>query len=488
MPNTDCIAWMRQTAADYRYARTNAFAGLHVPFHYRSANLRTIASGPQAGTDTSNTVISLNMMQLAPAQYTFTAQGMPAPIDAYTQGGLTSAYVTPLGGTGVWSVGLDSSHAVAYSYGMYLLEGERHFMQATLELATNVAHQTYGNVYGSAPTATYSNITPYQSNLNIPATEYSGIAGGRPNYGDRNVGWAANLLTHAAVVCPDADVQSGFMRLLQKQHAAYQVFNTSFYEPGQLAIGCLALLSPTSNGQGSWVESPWMSNFCVQGYSLMAIACEDGNAKTVLNNCLQYVALGPWANGQPYRSNDYRQCPVIYTDQPFDASANPFMSNANVFEQMNITVANNIVTLIDSTGLGFNQPTNGDFLYFLTLDCSSNTVSVPAGASEGVKYYVVNATATTFQVATSPGGSPIPLGASSDASIGWQPRNWTVTPAGGSGQPTVYGDSYSAISAAALVMASKAGANAITSTMLTAAQTFLAPVDTSSWVTWRITP
>jgi hypothetical protein len=231
-----------------------------------------------------------------------------------------------------------------------------------------------------------------------------------------------------------------------------------------------------------------MSNFCVQSYSLMAIACEDSNATSVLNKCLQYVALGPWANGQPYRSNDYRQCPVLYTDRGFDASANPFMSNANVFEQINIAVANNIVTLVDSTGCGFNRPTNGDFLYFFTLDCQSNTVSVPAGLAEGTKYYVVNATATTFQVAASPGGAPLSIGNSSDASIGWQPRSWSVTPAGGGGQPTVYGDSYSAISAAALVMASKAGASAITSAMLSAAQAFVEPVDTSSWVTWRMTP
>ena len=96
-------------------------------------------TGPEAGRPVGN----------AAGWDDCTADGMPTPVYAYfgyyTDGQWADSYVGVSGGMGVWSTQTnDASHAVAYSYFMYLLEGEEYFLEATLDHATYCVHQTPG--------------------------------------------------------------------------------------------------------------------------------------------------------------------------------------------------------------------------------------------------------------------------------------------------------------------------------------------------------
>jgi len=298
LPNMDCITFMSQTAQNLRSSRTSAFAGLHIPYHFKSSHSRTIAAGPQAGTDLANTVIAMKMQNLSPpALYDFTAGGMPAAMYAYTNNLTPVTYDPPKGGIGVWSsVQSRPSHAVAYSYFMYLIEGERHFMQANLELATNAVHQQSGNQYGGEPYYTFHGEEPYQSIFKIPATRYGAICCVADD-NNRATGWGIMLTTYAAAVCPDADVQSRFIRLLQKNQTLF-VYNDLKYMPqGMKDIGWY--------GAGLGM-SPFSGAIQVQGVATAVRLAEDANALSMLNSCFQNEPLGAFTPGQFYRSDIYR--------------------------------------------------------------------------------------------------------------------------------------------------------------------------------------
>jgi hypothetical protein len=89
MPDSDCKAFAIQSAAYVRQARVNAFAGLHIPFHFTTNKLRQRPG--DATADEANT-INPQIMQdergaATPASYSdFTADGMPVSAFANATG------------------------------------------------------------------------------------------------------------------------------------------------------------------------------------------------------------------------------------------------------------------------------------------------------------------------------------------------------------------------------------------------------------------
>jgi hypothetical protein len=89
-------------------------------------------------------------------------------------------------------------------------------------------------------------------------------------------------------------------------------------------------------------------------------------------------------------------------------------------------------------------------------------------------YYEVNCSGQQTQVSATRSGPPLAI-PSGTYSIGCQPPQWNRAVA----TSAVYmpaADNYPLISAAALIMASKADANAVTPAMIAAAQGFVAPI------------
>ncbi len=223
LTNPDCIAFMRQTADDVAAARINAHAGLHVFLHYRSD--RTHIRPGDSAPDIANTPISMIMgiSRGAVPSYDFTADGMPIPVHAYADGRTTPAgkdnYAWPGDNGGVWSVTTgDASHAVNYSYFMYLMEGERYHLEACLDLATNLVHQGIDNLYSNRPQNPVARDGLGRA-THAPDTVYDAVAG--LNGQERSAGWALVVLGSAAGIVPDRHVAARFIKRLNQQQAIY---------------------------------------------------------------------------------------------------------------------------------------------------------------------------------------------------------------------------------------------------------------------------
>jgi hypothetical protein len=403
---------------------------------------------------------------------------MPASIDAYRQASNTfpSTYVVPTGGSGVWTPSGDSSHAVAFSYFMYLLEGERHLLQATLELSTNCVHQGNGNEFAGCPTFLYNNVAPWETTFSIPNTQYSGLGGVKNSSNPRMTGWAMNLFGQAYAVVPDSDVQSGFIKFLSNANGQYLADNLPYFPSDQAALG-----SWVNAKAFRLIDSPWMQNINCQGIFMNWRLTESANALAFLQAVSGNAPLIQWANGQPYSSTQYRNALVVNPDTTFNG---PFLTPTTWLQVSGAhSSAGNIITADAAACI----PANGQTFYFLGVDSDAGNANVPTGVAVNTLYYMVNCSGQTFQVAATLGGSPIAISNVTNISLGavW---NQALTPAQNPPQ-LPQADDYSGISRAALVGAYLASVTGATLTVLNAAQTWMAPVDASSpsltWVTWR---
>ena len=227
----DAVALVRNTALDAAHARVNAHSGLSVPYHYRSNRTRTRPGDSRA--DVANTIIAQPLMPTHSGD--FTAQGMPAPVEAFADGRSSSSnmdgYVGPAGGMGVWVTQTgDASHAVPYSYGHYLYEGERYHLEAQLDHATYALHQQIDN-YGT-PALLLANDSAYAS-LNIPTGRYNSIPQLWKPSNVRAAGWAMNLLGKCAVT-PATHPARGWVTAWVNQVGAW-VENSMQYQPPDMA-------------------------------------------------------------------------------------------------------------------------------------------------------------------------------------------------------------------------------------------------------------
>ena len=407
MPNTDCIAFMKQNSANYRYARTNAFAGLHIPYHYRS-NFQQGAS--YGGTkDITNLVISMQFWRGTEIADDFSAAGMNAPINAYLLGATSpltnTAYVSVNGqvpsnnvGNGPWFLSGNSTHAVPYSFGMYMAEGERHFMQASLDLFANCAHQR-----AEPHNYIYYNVAPFQTQLSIPSTNFAPVSAFPIANDSRNAGWGFLLAAQACFVCPDSDPQNGYINLLRSQNSYFAAQNIANYIPAQQnALG----VYKNFNGD-SFQCDYFMSCLQVLGFATMAAGCEDSNAVAALNGCLQNATLYPWITGLPYLGGYERFYAMLNPNQSYDPSTNPFLTASTTLPIVAMSgLSANVLTWATAFGL---KPTNGDVIYPGLSDGSKNIVPSCPELTIGTPYYAVNSSGFTCQLAASPGGSPLSI-------------------------------------------------------------------------------
>ncbi len=407
MPNTDCIAFMRQTSSDYRYARTNAFAGLHIPYHYRS-NFRQGDKYVET-KDITNAAVALQFWRGKEIAADFSAVGMNAPINAYLAGTtppLTNTPYHPVSGqtlqgatgNGAWSPSLNSTHAVAYSYFMYMLEGERHFMQATLDLFTNCAHQR-----GEPHNYIYHGVEPFQTQLSIPATIFAPVSAYPIANDSRNAGWSFLLAAHGAVVCPDADPQSGFIKLLQTQNSYFAKQNVSNYFPAQQNA-----LGPYKNIVGDSYQADYFMNALqVLGFATMATACEDADALNALSTCVANVCVSMWGHGLPYLAGYERFYMMLDSTTPFDPVTNPMLTPATVLAiEATASLSGDVLTWATAFGL---KPTDGDVLYAGLSDGSKNLLPIPPELTLKTPYYAINSSGYDCQLSATPGGSPLAL-------------------------------------------------------------------------------
>jgi len=482
LPNPDAVAFMRQTAQDMRYARTNAFAGLHIPYHFRSSDTR---SRPSESADVANTVCPLELKPNPTSNWA--ADGMPTTRAFYRGGSHDAAfvgaytYVSPTGGAGVWTIATGTNvggadHAVAYSYFMYLHEGERYFMEAQLDLATNTVHELHSNAIAGAPWLPWYEVVSQRTALSIPSTRYSGIAGFQGRNNIRAMGFANMLLGYASAIVPDSDVQRRYIREFVAHNAAYGRAVLNYMPAAVFAAGTWY----DTNGTG--VISPWFNALCAQGAYMHYNCTRDTNARDQGDHFAK-VSTAAFLADRIYWSGSYRALMGNKTDS-VDPSVNPYRAYGDMLSGPTPAVcASGVFTLTDSPALA--PPRNGDEVVFVTKNESLVTVALPSGYTAGTVLYAVNCSGFTFQVASTPGGVPVvyPNG-TYQAGVKFDAMgDYTVAQF----PPYLPGsDSFYTIQRAALVMANRAGYADADAAAVARANTFLAPVDYLNWVTWKL--
>ena len=487
----DAAAFMRGDAQAYTRARINALAGLGIPYHYRSNRQRT---RPGEAADTANTSIVLKMAPKAASYYDFTALGLPIAVDAYNDGrsSQTDGFVPANGGTGVWGPSGDSSHAVSYSYFMALMSGDEWLVEASFDLAMNLAHQT---VYG------YSNYTQVMArgfNSATPADYWSGLLGMRTGDNPRALGWACLIMGHGVGLLPVDHVAAAYAKALLTHNADFIGTNLQYF-PADFAAG--SYYQGNSELGLDSLMSPWMQSIIASGAYAAFLVTEDTRLKA-LGDFTASWAIRNAAAGRWYALDQYRSlCRAKRAG--WDASSNPTLpAEQQPFVQIDpdLAASTGVFTMpraVYWNAVNQSPPplTNGDRVIFTSEQQINSHGALPAGITEGTVGYIVNvahptmtgayppATPSTFQVSATPGGAPMVFSTDTQGvNLGWLPQAaaaYTVATASSDVLAFPYipqWGNYVPIHGATIILAHRAGNPAATSALCAATNTFMAPM------------
>lgn len=475
--NMDSIALWSQTAADYRVARVNAFYALNLPYHYRSNHTRT---RPSESADTANTACALILWDergsgTPSSFYDFTADGMPAAVHAYCDRGQATprtdvleqdGWVIPHGGmvsgSTTWTLSSDTSHAVLPCYFAYLLEGERYFLDAMIDLGQNAIQQQVTGVVAllGFPGA--------------PSTEWAGV-GLFYFENTRAVGWAANLISAMAAVIPAADVHSNYLQQVAAVNAKY-ADNTVDYEPGP-------------NNPGVWcyqtVQLLWHDAFISMGAYAAYQRLKDTNWKTAAE-----FTAGP---SILFASTGYIGLAQGYTHVTrksggdWNAVTNPWFSPASprwLFPGNATASISSITDRVTMDSYGYTWANDDRMTPFNYYELGGSA-SVPAELTLGTEYYVVNVSGDTFQLSLTSGGAPINFASNvSPVAFGVRKAEFQTTP---SVNPEDM-DSYAPIHRAVIVNALRNSHPGATSGQLASYDALIANfTGGAAWANWTLT-
>lgn len=397
LDNPDAIAVFSQAPGDVAAARIDALAGLHAPLHHRSNRQRT---RPGEAADTANTPISLIMTGPGVPAYDFTAQGMPVPVQAYCDRRNAPSdldgWVAPQGGIGVWGTSYgdgqpgsrsdDASHAVNYSYGMALLEGERYHMEATFDLAMNTLHQGVNEMHRIGAEWFGGSSTP---------TQYDAVAQFAAQ--ERATAFSLMLIASAVALAPDAHVASGmFKRLNQQQGLWYQDMLPRL--PADLAAsGC----HPWPEVQDD-VQTPWQTAFnAMCGYFNWRMTGDLG-----IKSWAEHTAK--WSINQArdriYATRQYRGSNKRITDH---------RSATNLYQIAALQIDSPVVSIAAATGIltctDYSRD-NGCILYPASRNYAAALEPLTTELTQGTPYYIRDTNGLQFRLSASPGGPPVTFG------------------------------------------------------------------------------
>jgi len=493
--DSDVRAFLSQAQADVTAARRSALGGLGVPYHFRSNDTRTRPQD-KGVSDTGSCPMSLNLAPQPSSSYTFTSQGMPAPVDAYYGSGTSptyaDGYVAPLGGTGVWTPSINCSHASTYCYFIYLLEGERHFLECSMDLAENaVQQQVCQGIFGGVCKLPFYNWANYQTAFNIPSTAWHGVSSVFVPGNTRSAGWALTLLTIAAAITPSQDAlgnvestESYFNALLQ-QSTMYMAtaVNSPYMPSSQLSAGWWI---DSGNGSAQSIASPWMQDFIVMGSAFAYLAVGDMSAQTMVNFLAKHT-IG-LVNTAIYRTVPEKILVLPTSSGVWTSGTNEFFPIADCPADLglaNVTVAGgSSANITVAAGIGLLNPlaiAANDTIYWSSLAENLSSASVPAEVSIGTAYYVVSTTSSgsnqIIQISATRGGSPITFALPySGCQLFWYGTALLGYAVATSSIFLPQSDSYPAIARAALAFAKRAGVSGASASLATM-QTFLTTTD-----------
>lgn len=149
-----------------------------------------------------------------------------------------------------------------------------------------------------------------------------------------------------------------------------------------------------------WSSPSAASPVTLAGWTASPRIAVTTNAQYTINNCRAVVQ---------FLTNSSNSISVLYIDNPTQASLTFTAGQRVMGTGMTLTAATDTVTYTNAQAGGTNMIA-GQKLRFSSL-------SGVVGVSAGTDYYVINPTATTFQVATTPGGSAVDITTGGTATV-----------------------------------------------------------------------
>ncbi|MGH8414414.1 MAG: choice-of-anchor D domain-containing protein [Gammaproteobacteria bacterium] len=388
----DVQAILDQSQLAWSNARIAAHANLSYNYFYRDPR--------QVNGDYSAKLIPLLISEGGVPKGHAPYAGLAAPVSATLRSGPGGAWLfqTPNGGTGI-AGGQDAAHMVNPAYMSAFLLGRYYMIDAVLS-GWDYLHRVYNyNSYGHNKTLLYLQYAAARGFPSEPTTTYSQLIDIEQ---ERGLGWAMMTIGQANAITPDGSVYQTLVADDTSLTNDYLRDSLLYFPPAQLAKGLMLVNNPGPS-------SLWMDNFIVLGgYFLDRLTQQQGF--TGFHNFAVGAArrdIDAWKDA-PDQQSTYRDLSVLDDNISVFAPENEFLA------AYTNSVASSVISWPASGSLEGVTISNGDPLYMSDYDTSGiktlsgpGKTTVPAGLVLDTKYYVVNVTPTTFQVATTPGGSPI---------------------------------------------------------------------------------
>lgn len=460
VPNCDIHTIVDTTSVHARLSRVQAFAGLHIGYHYR-----------EEGTDKPMSAI---MDPLNSVDYDFTNDGLSGAKHAYNRAGEGSAnsggWKDPDGGDGVWTKADNASHAVNYCYFTALYEAEDWFYEAQIDLMTNLIHSAHGNEFDGMPYLMYYSDTYRRSQQSIPNIRWSAIGNLLNGSNVRAIGWSQAIMASTCALVGDADYRSAYLNKLNEHNASFLKASMGYFPQSQLDLG----IPYYSNSR----PCPWMWYFSAMG-------CYHNSRCNELTDAFDYGEItaqalyNVWTSDRKGMVMDYRGG-VTPKSEAWHSVDNDFFTDHFMWQMSDATITNGSANISMSPS-NLIEYSNGDTVWFLSRNSAPTLRTIPSVITEGDTYYVVNKGASgdpyTFQVSSTPGGSPITFTENATIALTGNPSELNITKMQSPGY-VAYADHQANQARFLTVLAYEAGSNIITASEVTTALTFVEDIST----------
>jgi hypothetical protein len=411
-PDAKLVSRQGSASADtaegaWRAARVMAQAGMSAYFHVRD---HRSSSGVNGGTDAPNRLMPSTLRKATTLSLSQSYSGLGSHL-VYAIGsmeettGLTTlADVAPVGGTGAFG-SYDTAHACSYSGPMAFLEGEAFLGDAAISAWNRTVYHLSFNRLAADAGPLYWNFDTRRTAQSIPSSTGSGFGTTMDaTQQDRCLAWCVNLLTQAYALRADNHPEQPFIKnfvrnfdyWLSQSYGYFPTGEGSHYERG-----------------GAWIKfgsaggriSPWMNYWQgLPAYQMHRLAGEilPENARGMTGfEEAGYLSVRLAANcfkSHPYALGEYQQLWGLDANglSPLPLDEWPYNSTARI--------SSDIFTATPPFGMVW---TNGDKLRIPAQNSTLGPQTIPHGLSTGTLYYLINASGSTFQLATSPGGTPV---------------------------------------------------------------------------------
>lgn len=320
-----------------------------------------------------------------------------------------SGFVSPSDTTSLWQSEYESSHRPGAVYYPYLVTGEPQYLDMLVEQANGLISNT------AVGTSTWQVGTPVTGNSpligawagdrspSIAGTTYKGA--GVLFRGDlyRIQAWMMRDIAQAAAVYPDTcpsgtETRKYLREVIGNTYSAMIAYNNALPQSWRDS----GLMSFTSNGSNDAAyESPWALGYMANSLCHQASIYPTSDGVT----CRQHMAKF-WSSINAIADI---ACVATYRMGQWKGDNTRVESASDLVFYRSETLTWAAATSRFTTSAAWN-PTNGDVFAFSTKWSANKPF---AEATDETRLYAVNVSGKTFQLATTPGGSPLTISADS---------------------------------------------------------------------------